>query len=155
MHNDIMAAGSRYHPPVLATGRYTQWQSCLMRYVDTRLNTVALRRCILQEQADWLDDTDEELDEQKLEAHYSFMAKIQEAITVNSNVIPDSSDMCDNDNQVDQNAKECDDERVVLANLIENLKLDTDENKKIQKQLKKANTSLSHDLKECKYALEE
>ncbi|GJR63972.1 hypothetical protein Tco_0010037 [Tanacetum coccineum] len=52
---------------------------------------------------------------------------------VDSNVIPDLSDMCDNDNQTDQNAEECDDERVVLANLIANLKLDTDENKKIQK----------------------
>ncbi|GJS90699.1 retrovirus-related pol polyprotein from transposon TNT 1-94 [Tanacetum coccineum] len=29
------------------------------------------------EQADWLADTDEEIDEQELEAHYSFMAKIQ------------------------------------------------------------------------------
>ncbi|GKB43459.1 retrovirus-related pol polyprotein from transposon TNT 1-94 [Tanacetum coccineum] len=74
---------------------------------------------------------------------------------VDSNVIPDSSDMCDNDNQVDQNAEECDDERVVLANLIANLKLDTDENKKIHKQLKKVNTSLSHELQECKSALEE
>ncbi|GJU16178.1 hypothetical protein Tco_1144144 [Tanacetum coccineum] len=59
--------------------------------------------------------------------------------------------MCDNDNQADQNAEECDDERVVLATL----KLDTDENKKIQKQLKKTNTSLSHELQECKSALEE
>nr|GEV61245.1 hypothetical protein [Tanacetum cinerariifolium] len=37
---------------------------------------------------------------------------------VNSNVIPNSSDMCNNDIQTDQNAKECDDERVALANLI-------------------------------------
>ncbi|GJR22672.1 hypothetical protein Tco_0971199 [Tanacetum coccineum] len=36
-----------------------------------------------------------------------------------------------------------------------NLKLDTDENKKIQNQLKKANTSLSHELQECKSSLEE
>ncbi|GJX67888.1 retrovirus-related pol polyprotein from transposon TNT 1-94, partial [Tanacetum coccineum] len=72
-----------------------------------------------------------------------------------SNVIPDSSNMCDTDNQADQNAKECDDERVLLTNLIANLKLDTDENKKIQKQLKKANTSLSHELQECKSALKE
>ncbi|GJX39946.1 hypothetical protein Tco_0254936 [Tanacetum coccineum] len=28
------------------------------------------------EQADWLEDTDEEIDEQELEAHYSYMAKI-------------------------------------------------------------------------------
>ena len=116
-----------------------------------------------EEQADWLEDTDEEVDEQELEAHYSFMAKIQEVLpadsdihaeplenvqyddeynvfanerqhseqpesinntcvveTVDSNGIPDSSNMCNNDNQVDQNAAECDDERVALANLIEN-----------------------------------
>ncbi|GJY92551.1 retrovirus-related pol polyprotein from transposon TNT 1-94 [Tanacetum coccineum] len=32
------------------------------------------------EQADWLVDTDEEINEQELEAHYSFMAKIQEVL---------------------------------------------------------------------------
>ncbi|GJT38122.1 retrovirus-related pol polyprotein from transposon TNT 1-94 [Tanacetum coccineum] len=32
------------------------------------------------EQVDWLADTDEEIDEQELEAHYSFMAKIQEVL---------------------------------------------------------------------------
>ncbi|GJZ85329.1 retrovirus-related pol polyprotein from transposon TNT 1-94 [Tanacetum coccineum] len=42
-----------------------------------------------------------------------------------SNVIPDSSNICTNDNQVDQNAAECVDERVALANLT----LDTEENK--------------------------
>ncbi|GKF92511.1 hypothetical protein Tco_0279230 [Tanacetum coccineum] len=29
-------------------------------------------------QVDWLEDMDEEIDEQELEAHYSYMAKIQE-----------------------------------------------------------------------------
>ncbi|GJZ25728.1 integrase, catalytic region, zinc finger, CCHC-type containing protein [Tanacetum coccineum] len=113
------------------------------------------------EQSDWLADTDEEIDEQELEAHYSYMAKIQEVPnansgtdsepleqvqydtgynvfaneiqhfeqsesisntcvvqTVNSNVIPNSPDICDNDIQNDQNAVECDDERVALANFI-------------------------------------
>ncbi|GJV19894.1 retrovirus-related pol polyprotein from transposon TNT 1-94 [Tanacetum coccineum] len=51
--------------------------------------------------------------------------------------------------------KECDDERVALANLIANLKLDVDENKKIQKQLKKANTTLAHKLIKCKSILAE
>ncbi|GKC59650.1 hypothetical protein Tco_1087248, partial [Tanacetum coccineum] len=69
-----------------------------------------------------------------------------------SNVTPDSPDMCDNDIQTEQNAE---DERAALANLIANLKLDVDENKKIQKQLKKANTSLTHELKECKSILAE
>ncbi|GJW11257.1 hypothetical protein Tco_1577084 [Tanacetum coccineum] len=63
--------------------------------------------------------------------------------------------MCDNDIQTDQNAVKCEDERVALANLIANLKLDVDENKKIQKQLKKAKTSLDHELKECKSILAE
>ncbi|GJR23540.1 hypothetical protein Tco_0972067 [Tanacetum coccineum] len=38
--------------------------------------------------------------------------------TSDSNVIPDSPDMCDNDIQDDQNDVECDDKRVALANLI-------------------------------------
>ncbi|GJS07908.1 gag-pol polyprotein [Tanacetum coccineum] len=110
------------------------------------------------EQSDWLADTDEEIDEQELEAHYSYMAKIQEVPnadsgtdaepleqvhydtdhnvftndlqhfeqsesisntcaveTGDSNVIPDSPDMCDNDIQNDQHDVDCDDERVELA----------------------------------------
>nr|GEV48975.1 retrovirus-related Pol polyprotein from transposon TNT 1-94 [Tanacetum cinerariifolium] len=70
-----------------------------------------------------------------------------------SNVILDSPDICDDDNQNDQNNVESDDERVALANLIANLKLDVDENKKIQKQLKKENTTLAQELKECKTIL--
>ncbi|GKA77812.1 putative reverse transcriptase domain, ribonuclease H-like domain protein [Tanacetum coccineum] len=150
------------------------------------------------EQSDWLADTDEEIDEQELEAHYSYMAKIQEVPnadsgtdaepleqvhydtdhnvfandlqhfeqsesirntcaveTGDSNVIPDSPDMCDNDIQDDQNDVECDNERVSLANLIANLKLDVDENKKIPKQLKKANATLTQELTECKSILAE
>nr|GEZ13862.1 hypothetical protein [Tanacetum cinerariifolium] len=86
------------------------------------------------EQYDWLANTDEEIIKQELEAHYSYMAKIQED---------------------DQNDVESDDEHVAIANLIANLKLDVDENKKIQKQLKKANTTLAQELKECKTILAE
>ncbi|GJZ81899.1 hypothetical protein Tco_0646893 [Tanacetum coccineum] len=57
----------------------------------------------------------------------------------------------DEDDQNDDH----EDERVVLANLITNLKLDINENKKIQKQLRNANTTLTHELKECKSTLEE
>ncbi|GJX00286.1 hypothetical protein Tco_0184199 [Tanacetum coccineum] len=73
--------------------------------------------------------------------------------TGDSNVIPDSLDMCDNDIQDDQNDVECDYERVALANLNANLKLHVDENKKIQKQLKKANATLTQELTECKSIL--
>ncbi|GJX07496.1 retrovirus-related pol polyprotein from transposon TNT 1-94 [Tanacetum coccineum] len=101
------------------------------------------------EQSDWLADTDEEIDEQELEAHYSYMAKIQEVPNADSGT--DSEPL----EQDDQNDVECDDERVALANLIANLKLDVDENKKIQKQLKKANATLTQELTECKSILAE
>ncbi|GKC52067.1 hypothetical protein Tco_1074812 [Tanacetum coccineum] len=48
-----------------------------------------------------------------------------------------------------------DSNRAMPANLIANLKLDTNENKNIQKQLKKENASLTHELNECKSALKE
>nr|GEU86824.1 retrovirus-related Pol polyprotein from transposon TNT 1-94 [Tanacetum cinerariifolium] len=86
------------------------------------------------EQYDWLADMDEEVDEQDLEAHYSNMAKIQE--------VPKADSGTDSE-PVEQ--------RVALANL----KLDVDENKKIQNQLKKANTTLAQELKECKTILAE
>nr|GEW81962.1 integrase, catalytic region, zinc finger, CCHC-type, peptidase aspartic, catalytic [Tanacetum cinerariifolium] len=85
------------------------------------------------EQYDWLADTDEKVDEQELEAHYSYMAKIQDVPTVDSgtdsepvehvqndagynvNVIPDSPDMCEDDIQYDQNDVESDDEHQFYA----------------------------------------
>nr|GEX32528.1 ribonuclease H-like domain-containing protein [Tanacetum cinerariifolium] len=96
------------------------------------------------EQYDWLADTDEDIDQQELEAHYSYMAKIQEVPTADT--CTDSKPL----EQNDQNDVETDDERVALANLIANLKFDVDKNKKIQKQLKKANTTLARELKDCK-----
>nr|GEV99965.1 hypothetical protein [Tanacetum cinerariifolium] len=74
---------------------------------------------------------------------------------VDSNTTHDSPDMCNNEFKNDRNADDHEDERVMLANLIANLKLNTDENKKIQKQLRKANATLTHELNECKFALNE
>ncbi|GJS71872.1 hypothetical protein Tco_0704713 [Tanacetum coccineum] len=101
------------------------------------------------EQSDWLEDTDEEIDKEELEAHYSFMAKIQEVLPAESRSDVEPLE------KADQNTAECDDERVVLANLIVNLTLDTEENNKIQKQYKKANVLLAQELKKCKSNLEE
>nr|GEZ15026.1 hypothetical protein [Tanacetum cinerariifolium] len=47
MHNNIIIAGSRDHPPMPAPGRYPQWHSRFLRYVDTRPNGKALRKCIM------------------------------------------------------------------------------------------------------------
>ncbi|GJX80540.1 retrovirus-related pol polyprotein from transposon TNT 1-94 [Tanacetum coccineum] len=117
------------------------------------------------EQADWLADTDEEIDEQELEAHYSFMAKIQEVLPEESSSTEQPLEQVQNNDENNvfanerQNSKnntaECADERAALANLIANLTLDTEENKTILKQLKKANASLTQELEECKTNLDE
>ncbi|GJU69276.1 hypothetical protein Tco_1255535 [Tanacetum coccineum] len=46
MHNDIMAAGLKDHPPMLATRRYAQWQSRFIRYVNTKPNMEELKKCV-------------------------------------------------------------------------------------------------------------
>ncbi|GKA72018.1 retrovirus-related pol polyprotein from transposon TNT 1-94 [Tanacetum coccineum] len=48
MHNNIMAAGSKDRLPMLITGRYAQWRSRFLRYIDTRPNGDDLRKCILK-----------------------------------------------------------------------------------------------------------
>ncbi|GKC94658.1 hypothetical protein Tco_1160100, partial [Tanacetum coccineum] len=55
----------------------------------------------------------------------------------------------------EKNSAKCTDERAALANLIANLTLDTEENKTILKQLKKANASLTQELEKCKTNLDE
>ncbi|GKB77272.1 hypothetical protein Tco_0944167 [Tanacetum coccineum] len=101
------------------------------------------------EQVDSLEDTNEDINEHELEAHYSFMAKIQK-------VLPEESSSTDQPlEQVDQKAIECADERAALANLIANLTLATKENKTILKQLKKVNASLTQELEECRTNLDE
>ncbi|GJT18230.1 retrovirus-related pol polyprotein from transposon TNT 1-94 [Tanacetum coccineum] len=117
------------------------------------------------EQADWLVDTDEEIDEQELEAHYSFMAKIQEVLPEESSSTEQPLEQVQNNDEnnvfanerqhSENNTAECADERAALANLIANLTLDTEENKTILKQLKKANASLTQELKECRTNLDE
>ncbi|GJX95817.1 retrovirus-related pol polyprotein from transposon TNT 1-94 [Tanacetum coccineum] len=117
------------------------------------------------EQADWLADTDEEIDEQELEAHYSFMAKIQEVLPEESSSTEQPLEQVQNNDEnnvfanerqhSENNTAECADERDALANLIANLTLDTEENKTILKQLKKANASLTQELEECKTNLDE
>ncbi|GJR19591.1 hypothetical protein Tco_0968118 [Tanacetum coccineum] len=227
MHNNIMAAGSKDRPPMLGPGRYSQWRSRFLRYIDTKPNGEGLRKSILfgpyipstvlvqvvaategnpaiqqhttietvlnmtpknkehflsEKEAIFLlltggiiertryEDqsvlgiwevyfsykimsrithvlyTDEELNKEQLASCYyasecSISSTTSTSMKDDSNVTPDSSNICNNDNQVDQNAAECVDERAALANLT----LDTEENKTILKQLKKANASLTQE----------
>nr|GEV76492.1 hypothetical protein [Tanacetum cinerariifolium] len=93
------------------------------------------------EQNEWLHDTDEEPDddynvfaserqhsEQPESINDTYMVK-----NIDSNVIPDSLDVCDNEEKADQNTDEPEDERVLIASLIaSNLKLDVDEKKRFK-----------------------
>ncbi|GJV89827.1 hypothetical protein Tco_1533765 [Tanacetum coccineum] len=284
MHNNIMAAGSRDRPPMLATGRYAQWRSRFLRYIDTRPNGDALRKCILKgpytptivttpavpatedspavpeqttvetvtnmtpenrahfesekeaihliltgigdeiystvdacqtAQEMWeaierlqqvLQETLQTNQQQPLELPHTpetecgYYSKVAIKSTVWDTCLTEgnlvnmlrkaesqnglerlhvitrkdvvvstlqlhgkdpgvpNADSGTDDEPLEQDAQNdvgCDDERVALANLIANLKLDVDENKKIQKQLKKANATLTQELTECKSILAE
>nr|GEZ46418.1 hypothetical protein [Tanacetum cinerariifolium] len=80
------------------------------------------------EQADWRDDTDDELEDQELEAHYMYMAQLQE---------------------IDQNDDDVDlvHERQLLASLIEKLKCEIDDSKNRNKFLETSNKILVEKLK--------
>nr|GFD25904.1 hypothetical protein [Tanacetum cinerariifolium] len=80
-------------------------------------------------QADWKDDTNDKSDDQELEAHYMYMAKIQE-------VSPDAVDSgpifdTEQEQKIDQYDEDADlaKERELLASLIEKLKCKIDETK--------------------------
>ncbi|GJY97669.1 hypothetical protein Tco_0514579 [Tanacetum coccineum] len=47
MYNNIMAAGSKDQPPMLGPGRYSQWRSRFLWYIDTKLNGGGLKKSIL------------------------------------------------------------------------------------------------------------
>ncbi|GJR94369.1 hypothetical protein Tco_0266543 [Tanacetum coccineum] len=110
-------------------------------------------------------DLDEEPTNQELEAHYLYKAKIQELIPnagkgtgpifdkeplkqCDSNTTPDSSDMSNNRGEADQDEQKFQEERALLASLIEQIKREIDKNKKNKslessnKNFQEANTSL-------------
>ncbi|GJT13122.1 hypothetical protein Tco_0860164 [Tanacetum coccineum] len=149
------------------------------------------------EQADWKDDTDDESDDQELEAHYMYMAQIQEVTPDpvdnsgpifddepmhkvqnnndnynvfamenehpeqpessndiylteqgDSNITIDSSDICYDRAQDDQDeTDDLDQERDLLASLIQKLKCEIDDSKNRNKFLESSNKELVDKLK--------
>nr|GEU67758.1 hypothetical protein [Tanacetum cinerariifolium] len=78
-----------------------------------------------------------------------YIENIHEVPTADSEATYDSEPL----EKADQNAKNPKDERVLLASLIENFKLDLAENKESQRQLKKLNTSITQELNKSKQDL--
>nr|GFB64913.1 hypothetical protein [Tanacetum cinerariifolium] len=120
------------------------------------------------EQADWRDDTDDdELEDQELEAHYMYMAQLQEVSpdVVDSGPIFDDEPLqkVSNDDlynvfamenvhpeeEIDQNEDDNDlaKEHELLASLIEKLKCEIDESKNSNKFLETSNKVLIEKLK--------
>ncbi|GJS32294.1 hypothetical protein Tco_0530676 [Tanacetum coccineum] len=129
------------------------------------------------EQADWKDDTDDESDDQELEAHYMYIAQIQEVQNNNdnynvfaienehpeqpesvndiyleeqgdTNITTDSLDMCYDREQDDQDdTDKLDQERDLLASLIEKLKCEIDDSKNRNEFLETSNKALVDKLK--------
>ncbi|GJT15665.1 hypothetical protein Tco_0874371 [Tanacetum coccineum] len=101
------------------------------------------------EQAGWRDNTDDESDNQELEAHYMYMAQVQEVTldaSDNSGPIFDTShskkDMSTNGETVDQDDDDLDRERDLLASLIDKLKCEIDDSKNHNKFLESSNKTL-------------
>nr|GFC19093.1 hypothetical protein [Tanacetum cinerariifolium] len=99
------------------------------------------------EQADWKDDTDDESDDQELEAHYMYMAKLQQVSpdAVDSGPIFDKEP----EQKIDQNDEDADlaEERELLASLIAKLKCEIDESKNRNTFLETSNKVLVEKLK--------
>nr|GEZ53916.1 hypothetical protein [Tanacetum cinerariifolium] len=104
------------------------------------------------EQADWRDGTDDESDDQELEAHYINLNSVHDTYPIEQdehNVIIDSLDMSYESEQIDQNDDDDDlaNERELLASLIKKLKCEIDDSKNRNKFLKTSNKVLVEKLK--------
>ncbi|GJY41247.1 retrovirus-related pol polyprotein from transposon TNT 1-94 [Tanacetum coccineum] len=131
------------------------------------------------EQADWRDDNDDEPEDQELEAHYMYMAQIQEVTldvcdileqslikhpeqpeSVNDtypvkqdehNIIIDSLDMsCDREQDDQDDNDDLAKERDLLASLIMKLKCEINDSKNRNKFLETSNKALVDKLKDLK-----
>nr|GEV26373.1 retrovirus-related Pol polyprotein from transposon TNT 1-94 [Tanacetum cinerariifolium] len=159
LHNAIMEAGGKDRPP-----RANQDNSPRINkstgYDNQRIGNVAGARETV-EQANWRDDTNDEPEDQELEAHYMYMAQIQEVTSDaddKSGPIFDSEPLQkipNNDNynvfaieseHPEQSKSDDDDdlanERNFLASLIEKLKCEIDDSKNRNKFLKTSNMVL-------------
>nr|GEX02508.1 hypothetical protein [Tanacetum cinerariifolium] len=123
---------------VRETVAYHREKMLLCKHKEARIQLNA-------EQADWRDDTDDdELENQELEAHYMYMAQIQKVSpdAADSGPIFDAEPLQKNDDNND-----LDNERELLASLIEKLKSEIDESKNRNKFLETSNKVLVAKLK--------
>nr|GEV70190.1 putative ribonuclease H-like domain-containing protein [Tanacetum cinerariifolium] len=129
------------------------WINRVTGYDNQRtVNVVGARENV--EQADWKDDTDDEFDDQELEARYiehpEQSKSVHDTYSIEQdehNMIMDLLDMRYDKEQIDQdaNADDLDNERDLLASLIEKLKCEIDDsrNQSSNNRFKEANNEVS------------
>ncbi|GJS16357.1 retrovirus-related pol polyprotein from transposon TNT 1-94, partial [Tanacetum coccineum] len=106
------------------------------------------------EQDDWRDDTDDEPDDQELEAHYIEHPEQSESVIDTyleeqgvTNITIDSLNMSTNEEMVNQDDDDLANERDLLTSLIEKLKCEIDDSKNRNKYLESSNKALVDKLK--------
>nr|GEW20401.1 hypothetical protein [Tanacetum cinerariifolium] len=99
---------------------------------------------INREKADWKDDTDDESEDQELKAHYMYMEKLQE---VTLDAADNSGPIFDTEPVQQDDDDDLDNERDLLASLIEKLKCEIDDSKNCNKFLETSNKTLVDKLK--------
>nr|GEX03411.1 hypothetical protein [Tanacetum cinerariifolium] len=194
LHNAIMEASGKDRPRMLAPTieRLKQGESINVQDLETNLywefgkftsqdgeslesyysrfykmmnELVRNQRDVTNHQVNVQDDTDDEPDDQELEARYMYMAQIQEVtqdVVDNSrpifdskplqkkmshNVIMDSLDMRYDREHVDQDDDDLANEHDLLASLIEKLKYEIEDSKNRNKFLETSNKALVDKLK--------
>nr|GEW69090.1 hypothetical protein [Tanacetum cinerariifolium] len=123
---------------------HSPWINRSVGYENQRIGNVAGAKETV-EQANWRDDTDDdELEDQELEAHYMYTAQFKEVSpdAADSGPIFDVEPVQKNDDNND-----LDNERELLASLIEKLKCEIDESKNHNKFLEISNKVLIEKLK--------
>nr|GEU53440.1 retrovirus-related Pol polyprotein from transposon TNT 1-94 [Tanacetum cinerariifolium] len=116
----------------------------VINVVGARENVEEARVKLNAEQADWKDDTDDESDDQELEAHYMYMAQIQEVTPDN---IDNSGPIFDTEPLQKDDIDELAQERDLLSSLIEKLKCEINDSKNRNKFLETSNKNLVDKLK--------
>nr|GEU94205.1 hypothetical protein [Tanacetum cinerariifolium] len=136
--------GSTVKPKRVKDTAYHKEKMLLCKQEEARIQLNA-------EQADWRDDTDDESEDQELEVHYMYMAQIQEVSpdAANSGPIFDTEPLQKIDQNDDDDDADLDNERELLASLIEKLKCEIDDNKNRNKFLETSNKVLIEKLKDA------
>ncbi|GJR77866.1 hypothetical protein Tco_0090231 [Tanacetum coccineum] len=156
LHNAIMEAGSKDRPPMLAPGNYVQWKSRIKRYIDTKPNSELIHYCLQNPPYtyQWAEKTIPVVREcqkpkrvKDLAYHKEKMllckqeeAEVQlNAKQADRRIYDEIADDQELDQEDQDDTDDLDQERDLLASLIQKLKYEIDDSKNKNKFLESSN----------------